>query len=89
MARAENPPLNVSSKPGSYNILDPAVIKAFSTNFDPSDPFWSSLLGLSPISGTSGEAFPPLVGSPLVPIYHPVLSILSTLFCTLTYRLLI
>ena len=74
-------------KPGSYSIMDSAIVKAFSADFDPSNPFWSFLLGFSLISGTLGEASSRPIGSPLVPIYYFILSIPSTLSYTLAYCL--
>ena len=39
----DTPLLTNPSEPGSLKELDPAVIEALSTNFDPSNPFWVTL----------------------------------------------
>ena len=35
----DTPPPTKSPEPGSFGKIDPAVIEALSTEFDPSDPF--------------------------------------------------
>ena len=39
LVKNENSLPNSPSEPGSYNIIDLAVVEALSANFDPSDPF--------------------------------------------------
>ena len=76
-----------SSELISSSSLNLVVTIGSLVNFDPSNPFWIFLLGLSPIRGTSrGGSWPP-ISVPLVPMYHPILYSPSTLLYTLAYYL--
>ena len=47
---------NNPSEPVSSSSSNSVMPINSSTNFDPSDPFWAFLLGLSPVRGTTGGA---------------------------------
>ena len=47
---------NNSSELISSGFSNPVTAADSLVNFDPSNPFWISLLGLSPVRGTSGGA---------------------------------
>ena len=51
---ARNEDSNDPSEPSSYSIMDLTVVEALSADFNPSNPFWSSLLGFSSTSETLG-----------------------------------
>ena len=76
-----------SSEPVSSGSLNLVITINPSANFNPSDSFWASLLGLSPVRGTSGGGSWPPISIPLVPIYYLIPSSLFTLPCILAYYL--
>ena len=51
--RDRDPSRNNPSEPISFSLSSPVTSENPSINFDPSDPFWASLLGLSLVRGTS------------------------------------
>ena len=81
------PSSNVPSEPVSSGSANPVAPVSPLVDFDPSDLFWVSLLGLSSVGGTSGGVSWPPISIPLVPIYYPVPSSPSTLLYILAYYL--
>ena len=85
LARTEDS--NDPSEPGSCGIIDLTIVEALSADFNPSDPFWFSLLSFSSTSETLGGVTWPLISILLVLIYYFVPSSPSTLLYILAYYL--